>query len=450
MELGDLLAPGVRSILIKGPPGAGKTTTSLELLKLAGGGAYVSTRVPEKRLSEQYPWLKELGERGRLLEVSPGDVRAKVEDLRLGVAADVVKQVLDAVHIRKVRMVILDSWDAIAKETDPKERLKAEKTMVAAADASESRITFVSEEPSLTTTDFLCDAIVNLWNRELEGRRIREAEWVKLRGKAIPWKSSLFTLVDGRFHLIPTLKVEAIREPKRFEPIPHTENHYSTGSPDLDRFLGGGLRKGSFILLEASKTVGPDWHLPLVSSIQCNFLMNGGCFFALPTVGVTPQMIIDMTRPHVEEGMIEASVRIATHSEPIAHSSVISLRDKSPDEAIEAYWRAVDQIKGDAKRPCFAFIGMDVVELMRGPSHAVKIIPSVMARMITPGDVTLHMVKPGSTITQVLSDACDLHLKLEEVDGCVLLYGKRPPTILYAMTYDFSKGYPQVLLTPIM
>lgn len=450
MELGGLLTPGVKSILIKGPPGAGKTTASLELLKLAGGGAYVSTRVPEKRLSEQYPWLKELGERGRLLEVSPGDVGAKVEDLRLGVAADVVKQVLDAVHIRKLPMVILDSWDAIAKETDPKERLKAEKTMVAAADASESRIIFVGEESSLTTTDFLCDAIVNLSDHELEGRRIRMAEWVKLRGKAIPSKRSLFTLVDGRFRLIPTLRVEAIKEPKRFEPIPHTEAYYSAGSPDLDRLLGGRMKKGSFILLETSKTVGPDWHIPIITSIRCNFLMNGGCSFALPTGGVTPQMVLDMIRPHIEEGMIEASVRTAAYGEPIAHPSFISLRYKSLDEAIEASWRAIDKIKGDARRPCFTFIGMDIVELISGPSLALKIIPSVMAKLRASEDVSIHMVKPGGTITQALSDVCDMHLKLVEVNGCMLLYGVRPPTLLNAVTYDYSKGYPQVLLTPIM
>ena len=44
----------------------------------------------------------------------------------------------------------------------------------------------------------------------------------------------------------------------------------------------------------------------------------------------------------------------------------------------------------------------------------------------------------------------DIHLILTREHGCLLLYGVKPRTGLYAVEMDASKGYPLPKLTPIV
>ena len=54
------------------------------------------------------------------------------------------------------------------------------------------------------------------------------------------------------------------------------------------------------------------------------------------------------------------------------------------------------------------------------------------------------------SFTQDLSYAADSHVKVIIRDGAVFLYGIKPRTILFHLVNDFSKGYPQVRLLPIV
>ncbi len=89
LTIESLLKPFIKTIVIKGKPGAGKTTLSFELMRMAGSGLYVSTRTALKELADQYPYIKPLVEEGAVRGIS-------FEDLRLGSAADVMESVLKA------------------------------------------------------------------------------------------------------------------------------------------------------------------------------------------------------------------------------------------------------------------------------------------------------------------------------------------------------------------
>jgi len=44
----------------------------------------------------------------------------------------------------------------------------------------------------------------------------------------------------------------------------------------------------------------------------------------------------------------------------------------------------------------------------------------------------------------------ETHLRLLREHGCLLIYGIKPRTSLYAVEMDISKGYPLPRLTPIV
>jgi hypothetical protein len=61
------------------------------------------------------------------------------------------------------------------------------------------------------------------------------------------------------------------------------------------------------------------------------------------------------------------------------------------------------------------------------------------------------ILKPGYTkLKTSLSSIASVHLRLLRKHGCLLLYGVKPRTGLYAVEMDVSKGYPLPKLTPIV
>ena len=279
-RLRDLLNPNIIAILIKGLPGTGKTTLALELLRMHGKGFYVSTRVSERKMKEQHSLVRELMEKEGQKQL--GGIGLK--DLRFGSATELVKLILNEVTKRKEFLIVLDTWDAIAKELDLKERLKVERSIVAMAEANKAKVVFISEDPNLTTTDYLVDAIVTLKDEEFEGRRVRFIEWNKLRGLPIPQKRHLFTLYGGRFTIFekPMVQRPSKIKPKKFEPIKHPEGHYSSGSTELDVAFGP-FKQGSVLLVEMGKPITMEHYHPLLFSVSLNLISQKGFILIIPS-----------------------------------------------------------------------------------------------------------------------------------------------------------------------
>src|SRR5580700_4012475 len=179
----------INTVLIKGLAGTGKTTVALEILKAAGPGrgAYISSRVPKSLLETHIPAMRETIEGQEFL------------DIRLEDATSVLDFVMQLTEPKKIKTVVFDSWDGLAKELEQKERLRAEKTLMALANNSGAQFIFVSEEPGATTVDYLVDGIVEVMSVDVQDRTVREFIIHKLRGTIIPQHKYIFTLLEGKF-----------------------------------------------------------------------------------------------------------------------------------------------------------------------------------------------------------------------------------------------------------
>ncbi|MCL5067570.1 MAG: DNA repair protein RadA [Thaumarchaeota archaeon] len=91
---------------MKGAPGAGKTTLALQLLKYFGenNGVYISSRESGEKIASEIPWTK------KGLKLS--DFRY----LRLSSASKVIQEVLEVQKEKTIRVIVLDTWDGLAKE----------------------------------------------------------------------------------------------------------------------------------------------------------------------------------------------------------------------------------------------------------------------------------------------------------------------------------------------
>jgi KaiC/GvpD/RAD55 family RecA-like ATPase len=458
--LQPLLKPQVKSLLLKGEPGTGKTTLALELLRIYGKGIYVSTRLSQEQSKEHHPALNSLFEKGDAIELSAQDYDLKhgsssvysFNDLRFSNAEDVVNAIIRSIQKIKKPMIILDSWDAIGNRTEKNERLKVEQSLALIALGNDAKLLFVSEEPNLTTTDYLVDAVVTLRNELYDGRRIRKIQWNKIRGSAMANWSNLFTLYDGRFTVFSMQAPmwQSVMKPQPFVPTPHKDPYYSTGSIDLDEFHGGGLRKTFFILVEFGKYVGSAAFNPISTSIRCNFIMNDGCSLTIPSPGVSANRIKDSMARHVPMKQIDSSLRLAYFELFDDDPCFFALDASSTKESFDRIMKEAEKIKGEKNRPCVFSLGSETLEYVFAREDAFRFVQGMVQRVRHFGDVLYAVTRYASPLSDELSNLSDIHIKIDQIDGTIVMQRLKPWSPLYAVIYDYSKGYPNIKLAPFV
>lgn len=454
-----LVSPVVKTILIKGNPGTGKTTLSLELMRRLGGGLYVSTRVSEFKLLSQLPHYGKLFKEGLGEQLIVGsstltEVKSSFADIRLATLQQLVEKVLEGVYAKKYPVIILDSFDALASEVDPVERVKIEKALANLVEASQSKLILVSETRDVTSTDYLVDAILYLVLEDYDGYVMRYMRVDKLRGHPIKRRRMIFTLHDGKFRLLankPEKHPENIPV-KRFKSISHCQDYYSTGSEDFDRFLGNGFSKGSWILFETSSNMPQEWFFHLLATIRYNFLSQGCNVVVIPIGGVNPEDVINTAKLYVDEKTTYKNQLVAVYGTKTEDrkKGTFRLTTESIDDVMKKIQNAVTRLKRQNNRPCLILLGIDKLENIFGSQMLLAAIAEYMLRVKEDKDLLILGVKESSLSKQALADMCDIHLKIAELYGSMVMRSVKPPSYSMHVEYDYSNGYPAVKLTPIV
>jgi len=357
----SLLSDSVGSILIKGLPGAGKTTFAMELLREAGHGVYISSRVSKEKLLEQIPNVKELIVGDERSEGPAAPVR--IEDSRLATAFQIVQYIVKLDKPVKTRLIVLDSWDGIAKEIPAIERLKTEKSLLVIAEARNSKLVFVSEESEQTTLGYLVDAVVELKRELHEGAVVRTLETAKLKGGPILRPRSLFTLVGSRFtefEASPTNSVQLTKK-EYFQPLKHSSRSYSSGLKEFDEGFSGGFMKGSVDLLEFGKNLNPAVHNGTYNIVYSNFILNGGCALTVPGEGHDLQEVTDLAKLSMPSEIVSRGLAVGSF-EKYTDSCFFHLPPTSIEDCFETLWKKISSLKGEANRPLVAMIAVDLLE----------------------------------------------------------------------------------------
>ena len=311
----EFLTAGSCTLLVKGYAGAGKTTLALELLEALskeGDGEYISSRVSESRLLQQLPWFEIIERKRKAKE------KSEFVDTRLGTAEFVLEEVMNTSASKRhgscVKTIVLDTWDGLAKEMDEKERLKAEKTLIALADSTKARMIFVSEEPGKTTMDYLVDGIVELVRSEEHSRVFREIEIQKLRGTLILQHKYLYTLLRGKFRYFVPYSPPARTEGKWFKPTEDHDGRFSFGCPVLDQEFGG-LGKGNTTLFEYVENVPyPALRLVEVPAIV-NALNLGRGVLVIPLPGAGIENLVTVIKSGTSEDAVRERLVVTTLEE---------------------------------------------------------------------------------------------------------------------------------------
>ena len=484
--------PGGHSLIVKGPAGTGKTTFALQVTEELGEVAeshYLSSRVSDESLYNQFPWLRdrlkpailqtappkpktttkvlrtaldqlegkiEAGEESVEEEgaksLAGADVKDGYIEMSIGFDLPEIEAAYDFVdgHMPKRSLVLIDSIDALSEHYG----LAASKLINVLqrdlVEGSKQNVVYVLEGSGETRLDYLGDGVLSLSSTEHQGRRLRVMAIEKLRGQQVGQHKYLYTLDGGRLEAFEVKESPKGSTPRAWKAIPDpAKGTVSTGAKGLDAILGGLLR-GRVTALEISNLVPADYVDWLRTAMVCNFVVQGRGVAHVPPRKGSAEFLRELVSPHLPPNAFETHVQVF---EPVTLGSgevsknALHMEGTNVDNDLK--WSNVEYHLPRSTRPFLALIAFDTLESVYG-DKVLEQMSGVLAAVRRSGDVFVGFVTPQSASGAKFTNLASTVIHVESLNGCVVLYGEKPYTELYAITWDWSGGAPEMVLRPIV
>jgi len=455
-------------ILLAGNPGTGKTIFGMQFLckgakDYGENGIYVSFAESEDTLIHNVSKLF-----GYDLKTMKGGGKVKVLDFTTVTEkglSTILEMILKKITVLKAKRLVIDSFSAMAQAL--KEPIEARTVlhnilgkMVRQLGCTTILIVEVptgDERIGVSIEEFVADGVMVLRRDNLEGRLIREIEIEKLRGTRFENQRFLFTLNKG-FQVFPPFSHKDMENFPEFEPIEGTKTHYPSGIPELDEILGGeGYPRGCAVLYELGENVPVEALDSIINPTIANFIMRNRGFITIPIIGYGPEDIRNMVSSFTGEEKFDKFARVLTFPNPLMDMNkpyIVAWQDPTVEDidAIENFNRYIETAVELASR-----LGKNVVHLLSGDNLAFiveRFTPAVIGRSVIANrlgkDLMIYISKPSiPAMTKVFADTLSIHFKIEERNGSMILFGKKPKTIIYNIKEETSRGC-RVKLTPIV
>ncbi len=443
------------SLLIKGAPGTGKTILALEIIRMFGcaNAVYLSTRVPTSTLYEQFPWLDACIGPLNLMDVTKlytsSEAVPRAESL-----PDILYSRLE--QIGKPAIIVIDSWDAIASQMGGRKKETFEAEITEFEKHNEIKLILVSETLGTTSLDYIVDGIVTLKRLGIDYRLARELKLVKLRGVRIHQPRYAFTLENGEFQYINAFKRKSIKRPLIIKTFPSSEKYVSTGSEDLDRVLGRGLRRGSFNVVEFGDDLSIWGYQMLTVFMLINSIKQGNHCVCLPSCAWDEKGLRRELLPFVNEADYKKYV---TFFEVAPGKKGTEKRENVrflEGESIASDFGEIESFVSELEPPVLITIGTDVLE---HPYHLkergrlgtmVRWLSRLMADTREAGNVAVLGTNPKLILHGELTHLSNTYLKLTVLDNSVVIYGIRPETGLYCQDSAIVDDHLKLELIPFV
>ena len=483
-------APGGHSLIVKGPAGTGKTTFALQLTEELGevtASHYLSSRVSDESLFRQFTWLKdrlkpailqtgskvhvdskvarnaldqlegkiEEGKEGEDAEpesIGAGEVKGNFLEVTLGFDLPELEAAYEFVDNRlpEQSLLLIDSIDALGEHYGvPAARLITvlQKDLV---ETSKQNVLYVLEGSGETRLDYLGDGVVSLASTDHQGRRLRVLTIEKLRGQQIQQHRYLYTLDAGRLTAFDIREEVRPAKPQIWRPVKDlSRDQVSMGLEQLDR-LTNGLTRGRVMAVEISNAVPADYVDWLRTALICNFVTQGRGVAHVPPRKGSADFLRELANPHLPPGAFDAHVRVfetATLGSADVSRTVLHMEGTNVDSDLK--WSNVEFQLPKSERPFLALMAFDTLESVY-KEKVLEEMSGVFAAVRRAKDVFVGFVTPQSASAAKLENLARVVLHLDSVNGSVVLYGQKPYTELFNLSWDWSAGVPKAQLRPIV
>ena len=513
--------PGGHSLIVKGSAGTGKTTFALQLTEELGGIAtsfYLSTRVSDESLYNQFSWLRERMKktalefagrqfsktfdettihtegatdisvefrvRGEKAPATPGKRRLERTELEklegriemgeegdetyakhgegqvadrtltfdLGSDLPEIDMAYDAVekNLPQKTLILIDSINALSERYGiyPGKLISTlQKDLV---EAGQANVVFILEDSGETKLDYLGDGVVLFQSREHAGRRLRLMTIEKLRGVELRQHKFIYTLDGARIRAFDIRPAERPGEPKRWRAVPdRSKDEVSTGNEALDALIGG-VRRATIVCLELGAGVPSEYIDNLRLALMCNFASLGRGVAHVPSRKGSFDVLREIVAPHLDSGVFDQNIRVfETSSLGGAEVPKAALHMEGSNVDTDLKWSNVEYHLPKSQHPFLSLLSFDTLESVYG-SGVLEQLSGHIAAVSRRRDVFIGLTTPLTESSENLASMASQHVRMENLDGSIVLYGEKPHTELYNISFSYAGGVPKAVLTPIV
>jgi len=188
---------------------------------------------------------------------------------------------------------------------------------------------------------------------------------------------------------------------------------------------------------------------PFQGRVMANFVAQGRGVSYVPAQKATTEIVREWMLPYVGEEALDTCLRIFEAS-PLGSfegaATALRLEGQNPDTDLK--WNAIEHHLPKASHPFLSFVSFDTMEAVYG-ERVVDSMTGHLSSVRRNRDLFLGVVGETTRSTASLADFAHVHLRLENLDGTVVLYGEKPFTPLHVLSFDPTGGVPRAVLHPI-
>ena len=492
-------APGAHSLIVKGAAGTGKTTFALQLAEELGEGArsyYMSIRVGDQSLHRQFPWLLEkkepqvqrvipreastnppekaakgpmkvdrtelqklegrveMGQEGDEVYQKVGEGEAAGDSIIFDLGSDLpeIDLAYDEVerNLPASTLVLVDSIDGLSERYGIMASKLINTLQKDLVEKGNANVVYVLESTGDTRLDYLGDGVLKLQSEEHAGRRLRVMTVEKLRGTEIRQHRYLYTLKDGRIRAFSNKPPPSPAKPGPWGIVPDLgKDMVSWGHAALDQITGG-LRAGSIVALEIDPDVPSVFLDGLRLGLICNFASHGRGVAYVPAQKSSAEGVNEWAGPYLPAGAFDQHVRVF-ESSPLGtlEGSKNALHMEGSNVDTDLKWSNVEYRLPGSKHPFLSLLAFDTLESVYGES-VLEQMTGHISSVRRSRDILVGHVSPLTRSTPKLTNLAHVHVKVQNVNGTILLFGQKPYTELFHLTFSHEDGAPRAALTPIV
>ncbi|MFO8050172.1 MAG: gas vesicle protein GvpD P-loop domain-containing protein [Thermoplasmatota archaeon] len=432
-------------LLIKGPPGSGKTLFSLECMRAlckSKKGITIFSRMDQDQMSAELPWLLEGTDKSRMY---PFHGNTKMAD------PNWFKREFDSLNTKNdgdpIGYLLFDPIDAITEQYENPERKMKE--IVSLVQSTNVSAIMVQEEQGTSYLDHLAGGVVRLYFGEEEGRRYRALSLEKMRGVEVKHSKYTFTLHKGTFCSFLPWDLKDISKGEWIV-IEDSDTHFSTGLQDLDDILGGGYQRGSYNIIDIDDNITSREYFLLLRPTLLNFIMNGNGILMVPPAGEHPESIRDDMMEFIEKDTLSMKLVFLDYFSSSSDKNYIIPMGSSRKESVQQRGlEAIQVLRGEEKRPYLDFVGLDTMEYLIGESLTLRHLLTGISKTKVTKTLGIGIAKPGLKIGQGIRNMSDVYLRMVKLNSIPCFYGIKPETGIFAIMPDPDHGYPNLKIEPL-